>query len=316
MQKQMKPTIEEIKQISVYDYLTSLGLPRGRRGKNIVFFKSPFARDSTPSLCVYLNTNSFYDWSQGFGGSIIELVKALHNCSTKEAIRMLSSSTLPRVTHLQLTDNQSVTEAQKPFEYTRYLECDEDNIALIRDYASSRCIYNGYVPGRFYTPNDDGTFLAYPSLMLLHRDAHGHIIGAKFRNVLDTGPRYMARGVMGFYYLEHLSDQHLGEPTLYVVEGELNAVSLWQYLKKVDYNSVVLSFGGVTSVPSHLPFKFETIKNRKLIIDYDNDHNEYQKRLKLYEHLQLTPITLHLKKGEDLNTLAIQNKFHLIHHLL
>ena len=53
------------------------------------FIKSPYHEEKTPSCKIYLDTNSFYDFSSGKGGSVIDLVMALEGCSVIDAIALM-----------------------------------------------------------------------------------------------------------------------------------------------------------------------------------------------------------------------------------
>jgi hypothetical protein len=312
-------SIEDIKQISIMDYLRQRGFTFNNKG-NKSFCKSPFSRDTNWSFCYYHATNSFYDWSQGFGGTIIDLVMAMENCDVKQACEHLQLDNYPRYQPNYKASKNVINTA--PFEYTRYLTQDEKEIAAIQEYANARRVYNGYESGVFFT-RDAGNWVRHPSIMLLHRDEHHQICGAKFRKIqTDTptdknnGPRFSSRGRMAFYILEHVDTENFGDPVLYVVEGEINANSLWQYCQLTGRNCIVISFGGVSNLPNGLPHKYKDIKDKKLIIDFDGDEELYSKRLLLYEPYGLEPVKLQLPKGEDINSLFCKNQLRIINHLL
>lgn len=310
-------TIDEIKQTSIIEYLEQRGIP-GRRNGNKYFFKSPFSRDTNWSLCVYPN-NSFYDWSQGFGGSIIDLVMGMENTGLKEALKLLDTPEWGKYQYRYKTIKASI---KKDFEYTRYLTHRDDEVAAIRTYGAQRGIITGYEPGVFHTLQN-GEWVRNPSLMFLHQDATGKIVGAKFRKIAeqgpvdkDNGPRFSARGTMAFYILEYIDNENFGEPTLYVVEGEANANSLWHYCHATKRNCVVISFGGVANLPKELPEKYRKLSDKRLIIDFDGDEELYNKRLRLYKDYDLRPLKMVLPKGEDINSLYCKNELHLINTLL
>ena len=283
------------------------------------FCKSPFSRDTNWSFCVYLSTNSFYDWSQGFGGSILDLVKVMDNLSLADAISFLKEGDFK-----QYKANYKATKARvtKDFEYTQYLTQDPDEVLSITKYAHSRGILNGYVHGVFHVL-EEGQWIRVPSIGFLHRDLTGNICGIKFRKLdetiktdKDNSSRFSARGRMMFYILEHVSTENFGEPTLYVVEGEANANSLWQYCRETNRNCVVISFGGVGNLPKELPEKYQYIKERKLIIDFDGSEELFSKRICLYNNYNLQPLKLILPKKEDINSLYNKGQMKLIESLL
>ena len=307
----MDVSLEEIRSIDLVEFLTSRGIPSKPQDGNRIMFRSPFCRDTNYSLCVYTHTNSFYDWSQGFGGSIIDLVMAMDNLSISGAANYLKQGKFESYKK----NFKEAKRIQKNFEYTRYLTTDEQELEAIREYSLSRGWTNGYESGVFYIL-EDSEWTRVPSVMFLHRDENNKICGAKFRKINDSQPRFSARGRMAFYILESVSNENYGPPTLYVVEGEGNANSLWQYLTQMKQNCVVISFGGVGSLPDKLPEKYQNIKDKKLIIDFDGDEELFSKRICLYSSYDLKPIKLCLAKGEDINSLYLNNQMKLIDKLL
>lgn len=306
---------KDIRDLSIRDFLDKRGIPSARESGERIFFKSPFTKDTNYSLCVYLHTNSFYDWSQGFGGSIIDLVMAMEGLTFSNAITYLQEGTFKKY---QPNYKTVKPNTHKYFEYTRYLTTDRAFIDAINDYAYDRRMYNGYECGVFPTLVDK-EWVDNPSVMFIHRDENNSICGAKFRRVIlpdKETPRFSARGRMAFYILENISPDNFGEPTLYVVEGEGNANSLWQYCKDTKRNCVVISFGGVGNLPKHLPNKYLAIKEKKLIIDFDGNQELYDKRVGLYKPYGLSPIKMVLEKGVDINYLYINKKMNLIDKLL
>lgn len=303
--------ITQIKEISIVDYLTQRGIELKKKS-GYWLCKSPIHKDTNWS-CVIYPTNSFYDWSVGYGGSIIDLVMAMENISLGLAIKHLSQNNFPKI---QSNYIESKKTTQADFEYTRYLNTfDEDNKA-IHEYAKSRGLVNGYECGVYYT-NIDDLWYRHQALMYIHRSETGQICGVKFRNIdITSTERFSSRGKMGFYILEYIDKDNFGEPTLYVVEGEANANSLWQHCQDIKRNCVVISFGGVGNLPDRLPLKYDYISERKLIIDFDGNEELYYKRIRLYRHYVLVPSKLILPKGEDINSLYCKKEINLINQLL
>ena len=70
--------IEEIKKISLVDYLQSLGCsPVSRKGENY-WYKSPFRNETEASFKVNAGLNKWYDFGIGKGGNIIALAEELY----------------------------------------------------------------------------------------------------------------------------------------------------------------------------------------------------------------------------------------------
>lgn len=305
-------TKEEAKNISIIAYLSSRGL-KGEQKGNKYFFSSPFSSDRQFSFCVY-PTNTFYDWSTGISGDIIALVKNLECCNFYEALEHLSTSSFDNIIPNYKKYNQSDTLFNS-FNINRYINTNIGNNNSIKEYGLSRGITDGYLCG-VYFKKELNKWIRHSAMMFEHRDLNLNVTGVKFRNINnDVENRFSARGKIGFYVLENIISNSYESPVVYLVEGEINANSLWMHLKENKISSVVLSFGGVASAPKELPHKFKNLKT-KIIIDYDGNEDLYNERIKNYSHLGGEDIKLILPKGEDINSLYCQNKLNLITNLI
>ena len=84
--------IQNIKQISITDYLQQQGYSPARVQGIHFWYSSPLRNESTPSFKVNTERNQWYDFGTGEHGDIIDLVRALHRCTISEAIRLLSGA--------------------------------------------------------------------------------------------------------------------------------------------------------------------------------------------------------------------------------
>ena len=84
--------IQNIKQISIIDYLQQQGYSVARVQGIHFWYCSPLRNESTPSFKVNTERNQWYDFGSGEHGDIIDLVCALHRCTINEAIRLLSGA--------------------------------------------------------------------------------------------------------------------------------------------------------------------------------------------------------------------------------
>ena len=93
-------TIDEIKAISIKDYLGSMSIYPTKNYSYYGMYKSPFRNEHTPSFKIDYNQNLWYDFALDEGGSIIDLVMKLHNCSFAQAIETLNDNEhkLPAIT--------------------------------------------------------------------------------------------------------------------------------------------------------------------------------------------------------------------------
>lgn len=109
-----KPTIYEVKHLSIKHYLSKVGMQPDRIQYNKAWYKSPIGRnevEKTASLMVDLAKNRFTDYGSGANGDIIDLVCALHRVSTSTAIEMLANNNVS-----SFKGNEYSNEVQKGFE--------------------------------------------------------------------------------------------------------------------------------------------------------------------------------------------------------
>lgn len=81
--------IQQLKRLSIRDYLSRRGIQPSRGNDHCGFYLSPLRSEHTPSFKVDYVQNLWYDFGTGEGGSIIDLVMRLENCDCPEAIRRL-----------------------------------------------------------------------------------------------------------------------------------------------------------------------------------------------------------------------------------
>lgn len=84
--------IQNIKQISITDYLQQQGYSPARIQGIHFWYCSPLRNESTPSFKVNTERNQWYDFGTGEHGDIIDLVRTLQHCTMYEAIDFLIGS--------------------------------------------------------------------------------------------------------------------------------------------------------------------------------------------------------------------------------
>lgn len=310
--------VREAKQISIKDYLEQRGIRMERSGSKW-FCSSPFSRDTNWSFVIYPN-NTFYCWSTGRGGDIIRLVELIEGLDFSNAMEHLSEGSfkLYQPNYEQYKEDENFW---KDFDYKKYLTHFEKEKEAIISYGHSRSISSGYHCGVYFTRDfGKGTWIRHPSLMFLHEDKDGNIIGAKFRQIPNAngtynGPRFSMRGKPGFYVLHSETPKTFRRVEGWLCESETSTNSLWSYFKDNSRPATVVCCGGVSSPPKELPNCLKD-KEVRLIIDYDGDEDLYQERLKLYAHLDVTPVRIILPKGEDINSLYHKKEIWKIERML
>ena len=83
-------TIKE--KIRMIDYLAQKDIYPINSKQNIFWFLSPFRNEKTASFKVDISTNRFYDFGEGFGGTLIDLISKLENISVKEIIQKFNEN--------------------------------------------------------------------------------------------------------------------------------------------------------------------------------------------------------------------------------
>lgn len=87
---------DNIKTISIRDYLSSHGIYPAKEYSGYGMYRSPLRDERTPSFKVDYNRNLWCDFGSGEGGSIIDLVMKLNKCPFIEAIEKLKNfSSIP-----------------------------------------------------------------------------------------------------------------------------------------------------------------------------------------------------------------------------
>ena len=79
-------TYKEANNISIKDYLNSLGIQPVTEKGNYGMYHSPLREDNTPSFKVDYNANLWCDYGTGEGGTLIDLVMKQNGCNAYGAI--------------------------------------------------------------------------------------------------------------------------------------------------------------------------------------------------------------------------------------
>jgi len=87
-------SFSDAKNISIVEYLRSLGCEPNKIRGNDHWYHSPFRLDKDPSFKVNTKLNVWYDHGIGEGGTIIDLGVRLHQCTVHEFMLKLSNLNL------------------------------------------------------------------------------------------------------------------------------------------------------------------------------------------------------------------------------
>ena len=135
-------TYKEANNISIKDYLNSLGIQPAKEKGSYGMYRSPLREDNTPSFKVDYNANLWCDYGTGEGGTLIDLVMKQHQCNAYGAIcRLEQGDTASFSFHgKELPERDTKRQAASPIEIRRIQPLQ--NPALIR-YLQERGISPG-----------------------------------------------------------------------------------------------------------------------------------------------------------------------------
>jgi Toprim-like/CHC2 zinc finger len=86
------PSVEEVKNTDIVDYLSTLGYKPSKVSRNDYWYLSPFRDEKTPSFKVNRKMNRWYDFGDGKGGNIIDFGILYHKCSVGVLLRKMNTS--------------------------------------------------------------------------------------------------------------------------------------------------------------------------------------------------------------------------------
>ena len=86
------PSVEEVKNTDLVDYLASLGFKPAKNSRNDFWYLSPFREETSPSFKVNRNLNRWYDFGEGKGGNIVDFGIQNYHCSVAEFLRKMKQS--------------------------------------------------------------------------------------------------------------------------------------------------------------------------------------------------------------------------------
>ncbi|MGV0937344.1 toprim domain-containing protein [Empedobacter falsenii] len=110
-------------QIRMIDYLAQKNIYPINSKQNIFWFLSPFRNEKTASFKVDNYTNRFYDFGEGFGGTLIDLISKLEKLSIKEIIQ-------------KFNDNSFSFQKQNEFQFEKVQTKNEYEILELKEISS------------------------------------------------------------------------------------------------------------------------------------------------------------------------------------
>ncbi|MDM1299844.1 toprim domain-containing protein [Empedobacter falsenii] len=134
-------TINE--KIRMIDYLAQKDIYPISSKQNVFWFLSPFRNEKTASFKVDNSTNRFYDFGEGFGGTLIDLISKLEKLSIKEIIQKFNenSFSFQKQNDFQFEKNQTRNKYEilelkeiSSFPLIQYLEERKLPLEIVKRY--------------------------------------------------------------------------------------------------------------------------------------------------------------------------------------
>jgi hypothetical protein len=302
-----KKMLSEARNVPIVEYLESKGIELKKRASRYVCH-SPLSDETKPSFYIYPE-NTFFCFSSGTGGDVVTLFMLVEEVKFLDALKGLSEFSDTHQVDTTIYKKSLSREKSKKFgrfDLKSYWIDTAKVSAILRvnAYAEERGFLKGsYITSRYWAYDEDNkTFEEYYGVGFPLVDYYGNICGIKIRNIIGAYPKFQQRGASGFYVYENIVESK--EPVVYIVESETSASCFARYVKDKGINCVIVSFGGINSVPNCLPFKWDYLTNRYLIIDYDGDEKKWLSRSDSFKHLRAKNIKIPTDKGNDLATLS------------
>ena len=295
-------SINRIKEdISIIEYAIAQGYSVVKEGREIYSLKE---HDS----CKIYPTNTFYRFSTGAGGSIIDFVKEFEELTTKEAIKKLNDYYLENDLSIDYSLIKQKNDSSKNIKELKLPLHAENDKAIISYLTKTRCI-------------DYEIVKEYLKKGIIYQDKQKNIV---FVGKLDDKKLFGSRRSVFADYKRELpgSIDEVGiynegkdKSVLIITEGVIDQMS---YRETYDFHgeNCYLSVNGIQKGINCLNFhilKRDLDKEiKKIIIGYDNDKRGKEEALKLRswigENYPDVDVTIQLPEYKDFNEDLINRK--------
>jgi len=248
-------TPQEIKQKSIREYLNSLGIHPVKNSGNYGLYYSPYREDNKASFKVDYDKNLWIDYGTGEGGSIIDLVMKMENCSFHEAANKLENNSA----YMHISNNEDNFSSFHGNKFSNKLENKLENIipithpklvAWVRERGIELALANFYCREIHYQTGNNNYFS----------------IG--FRNDKDGYELSSPPNFKGCFPPKEITTFRNGKESCLVFEGFWDFLSYLtiQKVEKTKHDVAVLN--SVANVKKAMDF----LKSHKTIYTYlDND---------------------------------------------
>ncbi|NID08931.1 CHC2 zinc finger domain-containing protein [Fibrivirga algicola] len=228
--------IQQVKQIPIIDYLSSLGIMPAHKAGNQFFYCSPKTNEKTPSLAVNPYKNVYFDWSGESKGDIISLVQHLAGCTFLDAVNKLEPYLIepPKNSfsfsgQLSTATNAGVALLDvKPLQHQALIQ-------YVEKRGITRKVYSRYLREIHYQANNKKYFaVGFPN------DAGGYEV----RNQYFKGS-FAPKTISTF--------QFANSGTLLLFEGFFDFLSALEYYGKTSFPATVIVLNSLSNLSKALP---------------------------------------------------------------
>lgn len=151
-------TAAEAKSVSIISIMENLyALYPKNEGEREAWFFSPLREESTPSFKVDQVKNVFFDHGEGWGGTPIDLVCRLSNCSVSEALQKISALSSDPDARVSRSSSFSPAKDETPkSKITKITELSAGQINYVRSRGISNEIAKKYLVSVHYVNEPGG----------------------------------------------------------------------------------------------------------------------------------------------------------------
>lgn len=241
-------SIEDIKRISIKEFLKKNGISPKRENSYSGMYISPLRQESTASFKVNYVRNLWFDYGLGKGGSIIDLVMAMQNCDLVTAIKSLEEPGNIRIP-VYRSEVDLVVPPSIEIKHVGPL-VDSRLLYYLRTRGIKPEVAIRHCREVYYKFSSDKLYYAIG----FHNDAGGwELRNSQFKG--GTSPKT-------------ITSQDNGGDTVAVFEGFMDYLSYLSMKKEVRPQTDAIILNSVTNLPKALPW----IKAHGTILTYlDND---------------------------------------------
>ena len=139
-----KLSFKDVNEMDIVDYLASQGIyPAAPERNGKCFFHSPIREgDSDPSFVVYRSSNTWHDFGNGKGTTLVDLGMELHQCTAHEFLQKMNGPTEPIISKARLSKADAEAKVQildaGPFTHyglIKYIRSRKIPLEIAQEYA-------------------------------------------------------------------------------------------------------------------------------------------------------------------------------------